>query len=594
MPYLPQGVSSEYTLHVGGFDVLPHINVDENPITWDDEASNTIGSMSFRVYDANPAWADRLPLRTGMEVVFKRSTGQVIFGGTLVSMTHSRAIVGRYTDCQVVSYDAWLDWRQVPRWNNYKDSKRKRYYYSDKQAVKAIMAQRAPMFYTYPYVDETTGSTSANRLEKGFKVEGVSLRGALEEIAEEANYNGKKRKFYIDYHKRLHWYADKESSNPSPFNATDQEYAALVTGHANNVEYWPMTEADIGTAYGRQGALDLDSITANAVGARLVPNQPGKSRSNNGSTTEISSTADGGATLTCSGGWAYEFWVSLDTLAANARLLLTYEATEDGPEIWVQTDGDIQLQNRGDASATTWVAGLAINTVYHIVVGQTSGGTNYCRVNGVDQGAGTGTATLCGDQWASFIPVTTTNPFTGDVGHAAWYTGDGLTAAECLAHYYTGLAINPEYHNVTDDGAGEVHKVYVRGSNAKGSGWVGPLSEGKGDWDWPKQEYITRRKSKTARKRNRTGRNYLKQRDNVFSGAFTITDPDHAIGWRSGQTVEITDAALGAYNTTTDNGTLAATTVEVAAVRGEYAGNAVRIDIEYGTIKRSLLREWRV
>lgn len=584
-----QGTSKPYTLTIGGRDYLapgdgkPYIPVNEFPITWDDTIGNSSGYMSVTVYDPEPLWANRAPIKTGQEVLFKRATGETIFGGVVTSITWRKAVAGRYAELSVADFNAWLDWRIVPRLHNKVNTtsdKVVRYTANDDTLIKSRIfgtdKRHGPLTTMGGHVERTSTSMTA-----GFSVEGATLRTALEAVAEEANNDGVPRLFYIDHQKRLHYYKRRESSNGAPFRITDAEYGALVAG-VPAVAYWPLGEAPNADATDRMGAVDLTTHAGTAtVGSRLVPNQPAYSWANDGSTFTLS--GDGTALVT-SGGWAFEVWYKVGSLASAKTLLDTSGGTDNGPTVSVNTGGDVVITNNGDASARTYDTNLAVGSRYHLLVGITSAGTPFCYKNG-SAATGSGTVNATGD---GFTVISLAPDFNGEVSQAAWYEGTLPDATAAYNHFNAGRAIIPEDMVWTDDSETETHHVYVRGKNAKGSGWVGPYG---GTFTHAKQAYITREKSDTAAKRNKAGRNFLRRQENHYTGSFSITDPDHSIGWRAGQTLYVDDDGIAFTSSDTHFDGTSRQPFEVVNVSGSMSGgNEVRLDIEYGVLRRTILR----
>src|SRR3990167_11007129 len=99
MPWVPgvPATSTGYQLLVDGVNVLPYVPIDEQPIRWEDEAGNSVASMTFLAEDTK-SWATRLPLDTGADVRFRDVANDVtLFGGTLVRRGGSpRAGSGRW------------------------------------------------------------------------------------------------------------------------------------------------------------------------------------------------------------------------------------------------------------------------------------------------------------------------------------------------------------------------------------------------------------------------------------------------------------------------------------------------------------------
>jgi hypothetical protein len=597
-----QGTSKAFTLTIGGRDYLnpgegqAYVPVDEYPITWSDTIGNSVGSLNVTVFDPAPLWADRVPLKTGQEVLFKRADGNIIFGGVVVAIRWHRAIVGRYAELQVSDFNAWLDWRIVPRLHNKKNTssgKKVRYTAHDDVLIKSRLfgsdRRHGPLTTYGGFVERTTGSTSDEQMSAGFEVQGATLRTALEEIAEEANHNGVERRFYVDHQKRLHYYERRENANPAPFRVTDQEYAALVNEDGNLVEYWDFREGAAGSFIGRKtGAEMLVSGDAASDGERLVPNGPFDAVKVTGATSILSNDV---ASFTASGGWGIHGVWKFDSLASAQYLMVTTNGDDDGPEVLLLASGDVRVTNRADSTYTTFDTNLTTGNRYFIAAGVKADGTPYVYVNGDSKsvsGTGGGGVTLSGDGWTRMYICNVGSPLTGQVSHFAWYDGNAITPTQAAALRFAGVGITVEGHEWTEDSESETHAVYVRGKNALGSGWT---TWGSGTFSHAKQDYLNRPKVDTSKRRNRTARNFLRRQENRYTGSFAITDPDHAVGWRAGQTLYVDDSGIGFTADDTYQDGTSRQPFEVVNVSGSMSGGQeVRLDIEYGTLKRTILR----
>ena len=624
-----QGTSKAYTLEIGGIDYLnpssdtqPFIPVDVHPITWSDEVGNGVGDMTVVVYDPNPLWSDRAPLRNGQDVRFKTTAGHVIFGGTLVRIDWSKAIAGRFAELRIVSYDAWLDWRMVPRLRNKKnrgDGKSVRFNAHDDQIIKRMFGsdrRHGPLTTQGGFVTRTTHASQAdNQMGKNFHVKSATLRTALEEISDEANYDGVPRNFYVDYHKRLHYYKRREdgnngtSDNPAPFRLTSQDYITHIGSSctATLVEGWPMHERPsqedqvLGTFHGINDVGDLTYNDFSAITdgtTALLPNSPGYLPINSGGGERIEGDAAVNAATCADLGdtFTLEYWFRLDTLPSTAskdfRLTTSTGGSDDWAEVHLISTDEIRLQKRGGGGidVETDNSNLAVDTVYHLVISHSPGNTDV-MLNGVELTYATEAAKVFGS--ATAYQAThdggggASNAIDGDFGFHAVYS-TAMSAAEALVHYRMGQAIVPEDHTWSDDSEPEVHAVYVKGKNAKGSGWVGI---GNAAFTHNKQAYITRRGSDTSNKKRKKGKGFLRRKEDRYTGSFTVTDPDHAVGWRSGQALYSDDDGIGLTSSDTYWDGTARQPYEVVSVRGEMSGGqSVRLDIDYGVLRRTMLR----
>ena len=223
MPWVPgvPATSTGYQLLVDGVNVLPYVPIDEQPIRWEDEAGNSVASMTFLAEDTK-SWATRLPLDTGADVRFRDVANDVtLFGGTLVRRVDSpRAVSGRWSECTVVSYESWLDWRIAPRWDSKADiNGRNRKLLTDRAMVQDVIENRCGMLRAPNATVDLTNSSVPP-----FKLAGLTVRGVLEEIADHAQTDSDPgvRRYYVDYERRLHWYKGKEGgAAPVTVSLTD-------------------------------------------------------------------------------------------------------------------------------------------------------------------------------------------------------------------------------------------------------------------------------------------------------------------------------------------------------------------------------------
>ena len=612
-----QGAGRKYTLTVNGIEFLDAIPTDDMPISWDDEANNSPGQMTFTVEDANPLWADRMPLPIGADVIFRDTTDAYpLFAGTITDVQHDKGVTGRYSEVTVDSYDSWLDWKQVPVFTSRRDTKRVRHISNDRNLVRKLINQRVP-FLNPNRVDSTNTDMGTP-----FKSVGNSVRGVLEEIAEEANDDGTTRHFYVDHLKRFHWYKGTEG-DAAPHRIAAASYPADVIADADVIEYWPMREPDpvnppaVWTAAGAKGVGALTDAAGDTYKGLAYPelnvwgqgdydgglvNTPGYRPI--GFNRVSGGLAAAAAVVTAwnaradTDEWAIEYWIRLTALGStDKRLLLTYDAvTDTGPEIFIEgTTGEVFVNKRGGggldvktstgpfAESTAWAGGAILGTDWpwrHLMVSHNAAGTRV-YINGVEQTLGTDNGlTYAASTATSLDPISgASGDLACQVHHIAVYGADKATA-EVLARFQLGRSLIPDEHSYGENGDNEVHSVYVRGKNAKGSGWV----RGSGSrWNGgTKQAIIDRKRAATVRQRNRSGRNYANRRGEIQSGQITLTGPDVTRGWRAGQLVTITDAAYG----------LDGTTKEIKGIRGRFGpDNRAEITLEYGAVKKRLLRE---
>lgn len=585
-----------YSLTVNGVNILQSVPVNLYPLTWNDTADNGIGTMDFTVHDPDPNWSNRNQLlKIGAEVVFfDHANASRLFAGNITHLSYTKAVVGRWVSVTVSSYDVWLDWCIVPRLRMRTNTgKRIRSTTRDQSLVRKLLkVSRSPV--RGGIVTNTATDLPVMQLA------GNTLREALEEVADAAKKAdgglSVARHFYVDYNLRLHWYEGNES-NGAPYRVTDQDYAALVAGHQDNVAYWPLGEDQNNLAPGeysdRKGGCPLAAWNGFAQSASsLVPNQPFGAQIGDPSNWVGSSSASRLDNIQgLAGGWMFEGWFQLSDLTGSQYLVNTYKASgQNGPDIYIDSSGRMVLRSTADSlqSFTNTGAIVAGNT-YHVAMGQRSDGTNKLWLNGVATTLTTDNATLCGDEFTSWVISDSNGPNAGALfHHYAWYIGDNYSDTDAAEHYKAGLGVLVEDHFYEDDGEEDTFWVYVRGKNAKGSGWVtdkasdyvvGNSSSGPSG----PQRFIRKNQSDTAKKKNRFGEAAMRRNRRVNSGGFTLQD--NTDGWRAGQRVTIHDDAFGFDHQT----------FTIASVSGTYDGRTQpTITVEYGAQRRKLLKAfWR-
>lgn len=145
------------------------------------------------------------------------------------------------------------------------------------------------------------------------------------------------------------------------------------------------------------------------------------------------------------------------------------------------------------------------------------------------------------------------------------------------APYHAGVDVLVEDLTVERDSTDVKHHVYIRGKNAKGSGWV--YNKGSDFALGAVSTFLDRPNSDTVGDRNRRGRAFLRRQEEVVSGSFKVQG---TTGWRAGQLLTITDAQLG----------LSSKTYEIRRVSGElHPGSHTVHTIEFGAPKRWLTRD---
>jgi hypothetical protein len=208
-PLVGTSAAKAYTLTVNGVNIINSVPIDHAPIRWTDEAANDAGTLTFTVED-EALWASRTALPRGADVRFRDNTNSdTVFGGTLLSLRYLRDRPrGRYVEVTCTSYDWWLDNRVVPLFRSVQNhAGRERRIARDRNVVQALMDRRAGMIFA---PDSTVDVTNTDMPE--IEIKGVTVREALEEIADAAQNSGSEspRRFYVDTQRRLHWYAGNE------------------------------------------------------------------------------------------------------------------------------------------------------------------------------------------------------------------------------------------------------------------------------------------------------------------------------------------------------------------------------------------------
>jgi hypothetical protein len=298
--------------------------------------------------------------------------------------------------------------------------------------------------------------------------------------------------------------------------------------------------------------------------------------------TNDSITASSVTGLRIGGGpWSFECWIYRTDASGADTLLLTFDTpSEDGPQIDLETDGDVTVSRRGGGGSTSTTSQpITLNTWHHLVVtfaGSGAGsGAVTVYVNGASQ-AGTGSLSGFGDDFVNFTIARAGSGFVGNIQHVAWYDA-ALSAATALAHYEQGITLVPEDMEVQYDSSEDAHFAYVVSEVKGGSGWVRPDNASS----WPLGSahiYVEGRKVKTDAQRNRRGKAALRRARKVIGGSFTVTGWH---GWRAGQLLTIDESALGLSSTH-----------QIQSVNGELAaGNAATYRIEFGAPRKSLVRK---
>ena len=446
---------SSYTLDVAGIGVIDHVPLDLRPIRWEEMGPDGVGRLTFTVEDEGG-----IALPDGADVrLTDATTGIPLFGGILLERRVNRGPGGiRWTECDVVSYDWYLDHRIVPR-HRFKrnDRGRIRRILNDRNVVKDLIATRGGPL-TAP--DATVDSTETNM--PLIELKGETLRSALEKVGDEA---GGGRHFYVDADRQLHYFQGKERLQ-APHRVADGSYVRDVIETPGLVEYWSLREEAGMTVYGSEGVanLALEGATLPSVlagGAVGVVNEPMYRALT--FTSGARATVNPAPTALLPGNtFSLECWFRR---ADSGRNTILIRAGSSAYELRFDTADTIRLRRR--PSSTDWVSSATYPDTtfwHHLVVAHASGSTDV-YLDGVSI-SGTTTSQVFGSG-GGFSIGHTSGSFAGDIQHVAVYDVK-LSAAVALAHYQQGRSITPENLELSYDSTEDVHQVYVRGPDGQG------------------------------------------------------------------------------------------------------------------------------
>lgn len=553
-----QGASASTAhLRVAGQDLMKEqvTPLDLEPVRWRDEAG-AVGELTWVVEDT----AANRSLPGGSDVRLELD-GTTVFGGTLIRRRFDRGVAGaRYIRCTAVSYDAWLDWRIVPRWSSLIDTgKRVRRMNSDRAMVLDLIERRAgPLRATSATVSSTNTQMDIVRVAGE-----NTVRDVLDIIADEAREDGGAvRRYHVDEQLRVHYYQFPEGP-VAPFRLSDGSYVSDVIDTAGLLEYWSLREEGGSTCYGSEGVhLTRSGTWAVDTDVGVVNDRAYRAAIFDGSTTSASTTiTTPGDTFTL------EFWAKR-TAFGVAYNLLHANATDDF-RLSFGSDDKLALVKHGGTTSFTSVDTFTDSDWHHYVIAHDASSTVGYVDGQTISGTGTNQTFTGGSRtftvgWLS--PVV--------LQHLAIYSTK-LSGATVLAHYRQGISIAPEDLWIEDDWGDAIHSAYVRGKNAAGSGMV----HGSSKFQLGRvQAFVTRERADTVRERNRAGKAFVNRHVGVRTGAFTTRE---AGAWRAGQVAYITDEPLG----------LDGTGMLVAAVSGTLAADGLEYEIDLGGVRRRLLRQ---
>jgi hypothetical protein len=555
--------SRRYSVNVDGVNVTSLVSL-EYPFSISDTAGQP-AQMEYTILDKNGTFA----LQDGAVVnVTNLVTGQLIFYGNTMNIRRRRGEGGhgRLYTCTALGWEHWLDRRFVPQWSSDTIT-------TDRGMVQSIITRFAGMvFAPNATVDETaTGMSKINR-------RGVTVREVLEAIAEEASTKADPtpRRFYVSPDRKLHWYKGNENL-PAPYRITDGYYTTVTRATSGLVSLWSFAEPTGATAYDAQGYANATLAGGYTRGVTAgVVNEPQKTAVTlNGSTAYASAT---GANLHPGNTFSLELWFKRDTLGVTQSLL---SGGTDDFLLYFSAGNTLVLSKDGTGTHFASTATFTDTAWHHLVVSRTAGNNAVVYVDGVAL-AGTWTArtftAAAGTVEIGRRKSTGTEYFDGSLQHVAIYS-TAMSAANALAHYQQGAAIEAEHLEVERDISELVQAVYIKGATATVSNWVFSGEELPGGFRV--DDYIDRPNVTTATQRENVGEAYLARRKRAQIGVtFSVTGYD---GWAVGQVAIVTDSAAG----------LSGTELEIKDVRiNPNRGNGVMTyDISAGLLRPSGVRD---
>ena len=252
MPWWDTSTGHAYGLTVAGVQVIDHVPLDEVPIRWEETGPDAVGTLSFLVEDTGT-----IGLEDGAEVrLTDNVNGRTLFGGVLLERrVHRGPGSTTFTECEVASYDWFLDNRIVPRFESKRNvGNRIRKMTHDRAILKYLIQRRGGP------IEAKNANVDLTNTDMDFiKLSGETLRSALETIADEASpgdgenaVNALGRHFYVDFDRQLHYFKGTEGL-VAPYRISDTDYTTVIRGHADLREYWSLREERGGTNYGLNG-----------------------------------------------------------------------------------------------------------------------------------------------------------------------------------------------------------------------------------------------------------------------------------------------------------------------------------------------------
>ena len=589
--------SAPFVLNVGGRNVTGKAPLGpEFPWRISEVSDGSPSQMEFYIEDADSTFAIRL----GDEVRFvdrRSSPDDTIFGGHLVNVEVTRrdAGYGRMLRCLAVGYDAYLDWRIVGangRWSS-KDTKPNgsvTKISSDRTIVQQLVNKFAG-FLRAP--NQTVIQTNTNM--DVITLDGLTLRDSLSRVAETATGTAPEstRHFYVDRDKAVHYYWNSETTpagDPiaAPYRISDGSYTQTVLTTSGLIELWTFgdTGPQVIGARNQRHAWMTGTYQRGLVGG--IVNEPLTTATRFDGSTAYATTPSSAA-MHPGDTFTFECWYKRERTGALEHLI-----GGDVADLSVRFDASDHIVLRKSTTSDVWTTtGTFEDTSswHHLAVTK-SGSSRAIYVDGVEKNASGTNATIVGATGSPYIIGASTTfglAFRGQMQHVALYNV-ALSAATVRAHYRQGAALVAQSLRYELDAMDGREAVYVAGHNDAGSGWVRPgkgnsipIRTAFGTDEKERQEVILRPASKGKDKRDAYGAAFLRQNsDPKTGGSFTITGYG---GWHVGQTVYITDSALGLSQEPFD-----ITQVDVDVLMGS---GTIRYDITYGQAIRSGVRRLR-
>lgn len=463
------------------------------------------------------------------------------FGGHLIESTLTR-LPGqhrRLIRCRAVGFESWLDWKGVPNYSSRTNvDGRVRQVHSDRAIVQELVSRYGALLSAGPYVDATNTGMQV------VSVKGVTLREALERVADVATVISPEatRDFYVDHYGRLHYYSGSEGLD-APFRIADGSYTQSVLAEGGLAGLFTLAESEGTTANNAAfpgigtGTFNGSGITRNTQ--NIVWNEPGMSSTkfiaasfgflsvihdnfHPGDTFTVEcvfkrNTLGTAQTIVSAG--SGDYYVGFN---ASNKLLVQKEGIGDhfvSDDTFTDANPHHFMWTRAPGDSDFYVDGVALS------------GTTTARTF-----VSAAPAQVC---WGKKVSTNDTY-LDGWLSHLAHYTTQ-KTAADALAHYNQFKSLAPEGIEYSLTSADRVHRVYVRGANAQGSGWVDP---GTGSFaGYNVDAFLDEPDSTNIAKRNAYGRAFIRQHGRMESLRLSLT---HAFsGWALGQLVHIYDAVIG-------------------------------------------------